>query len=187
MGGRSGSVPTRIGGFAAEGHTRREKARGGLNTGARSNDPIHLIGLQAHMPSPDPDPVRTRRKGLWSLVEPLLDPPDLKAAAQFGRATDSAANIDAGQALVQHVAGDTLGAGKHILDVAVELGVGRDEEDAVDAERLVQLVCQSVLAAELQVGAPLGAQRVDPRAPIRGQGLEARFAAKVVAALEAEL
>ncbi len=107
-----------------------------------------MPGAHAHL-------IRARRQADRPQVEPLLDPPEHQSDPQFAGTADAGPKVQAGTALMQHVACHALAAGKHVDDVAVQRPIGCDKEQLIHVQRLVQLGRQAVLITELKVGAPL--------------------------------
>jgi hypothetical protein len=89
-----------------------------------------------------------------------------QAEADLAVLGEVGADVDAEAARAQVVARNALRAVEEIHRVALDDRARRHEQVASREQRLVELGGEEAVLADLQVGAPFAAERVDPRSPI---------------------
>src|SRR5208337_1855565 len=150
----------RVGG--AQRAARREKVRRGRLAVAREVGAVELIVDQARGHCALADAAGRRRKIRRPGIEARVERPFEQSDAELAEARELAAKIENRAPVAQVVTGNALIALEQKVGVALELDPRGDEEQLARVQGLIELARQRRGLADLQIGTPLGAERVEP-------------------------
>src|SRR5205814_10156504 len=108
-----------------------------------------------------------------------LERPSEPAQTQPAVASQLAADVESGAGVTDIVGGETAIPLKQVDHASLQLDPRRDEEILLGVEWLIELAGERRRLTDLQIVAPLGAQRVDPRPAIARQQIEEVVALEV--------
>ncbi|MCY1219310.1 hypothetical protein D9M72_312790 [compost metagenome] len=153
---------------------------------AREVDAVELIEEEPPGDGAAPDIARAWRQRLGAGAQGGVFRAGLHAHAQLAVLGELAARVQRDVKAAQVVRGDARAALEDIDRAPLQFDAWRDKEVLARIQRLVELTDQRRGLAHLRIGAPFGAKRIEPGAPVAAHQVEVGIAAEIRAQPEPE-